>query len=330
MYKVAFCCKYVDPLNDKIKEKQLNTRTTTAKWVRENPQQAQAKIFEIVQHNLLSIKHLINYVSSLPVTQHAVRISSDILPLYTHKECKHFYQDLTLKSIIETQLAQAGELARSKNIRISMHPGQWTVLASENPNIVNNSIEEFEYHAYMLACMGYGKKFQDAKCNVHVSGKQGITGMISAYSRLSQEARNVITIENDEITYGIEDCLELSDKIPVVLDVHHHYIKTGEYINVTDDRVKRVIDSWKGIRPVMHLSQSREDILLNHCKDTLPSMQNLLQLNYKKQKLRAHSDYMWNNAVNQWSYQFLQHFDIMIEAKAKNLASSKYVSEVVL
>ena len=327
MFKVGFCCKY---MNDgySVPEKEINTRTTTSKWLSDNIDQVDSKIHSIVVHNLQSVINLITYVSSLPDSRKAVRISSDILPMYTHKKWKFLYNDITLRNLIESKLLIAGNIARKNNVRVSMHPGQWTVLASESDNIVNNSIDEFEYHVYLLTSMGYCKSFQDAKCNVHVSGKKGITGMISAYNRLSPEARNVITIENDEITNGLETCLELANTIPVVLDVHHHYIKTGEYIDVSDKRVKQVIDSWQGVRPAMHLSQSREDLLVDHCKESRPSLQNLLQLNYKKQKLRAHSDYMWNTGVNQWSVQFLEHFDIMIEAKAKNLASFLYLQSI--
>ena len=42
---------------------------------------------------------------------------------------------------------------------------------------------------------------------------------------------------------------------------------------------------------------------------------------YKKAKLRAHSDLMWNTAVNEWAGTFRKDFDIMVEAKSKNLAS---------
>jgi len=50
-------------------------------------------------------------------------------------------------------------------------------------------------------------------------------------------------------------------------------------------------------------------------------MEKLLEQGYKKQKLRAHSDFMWNNAVNDWALQFNDYADIMVESKAKNLAS---------
>ena len=74
---------------------------------------------------------------------------------------------------------------------------------------------------------------------------------------------------------------------------------------------------------MIHYSVSREDYLDVHNIVDRPNMQQLLDNGYKKQKLRAHSDYMWNNAVNQWALQFWEHADIMVESKAKNLASEK-------
>jgi UV DNA damage endonuclease len=169
--------------------------------------------------------------------------------------------------------------------------------------------------------MGYGKSFQDFKINVHISGKQGPAGIISALSRLSPEARNCITIENDENCWGIDSSLELEKHCALVLDIHHHWIRTGEYIQPTDDRCLRVIDSWRGVRPAMHYSVSREDYLVGHDTDVMPDYALLLKDGYKKQKLRAHSDFMWNTAVNEWALSFTDQFDIMCESKGKNLAS---------
>ncbi len=50
-------------------------------------------------------------------------------------------------------------------------------------------------------------------------------------------------------------------------------------------------------------------------------MDTLLESGYKKAKLRAHSDFMWNSAVNDWALEFLPYADIMVESKCKNLAS---------
>jgi UV DNA damage endonuclease len=139
----------------------------------------------------------------------------------------------------EKIFAPIGETARRLDVRLSFHPGQFCVLGSESEEIVNRSIEEFEYHADMARWMGYGKSFQDFKINVHISGKAGAAGARRSYGRLSPTARSCITFENEEITHGLDRCLELADIVPTVLDVHHHWIKTGEYISPSDDRVAR-------------------------------------------------------------------------------------------
>ena len=171
--------------------------------------------------------------------------------------------------------------------------------------------------------MGYGKTFQDFKINVHISGRAGPQGIRSAYQRLSTEARNCITIENEENSWGLDDCLSISDLVPIVLDIHHHWCREGEYVSPDDTRVKRVVDSWRGLRPTMHYSVSREDYLVGHDVTVLPDYAQLLSQGFKKQKLRAHSDFYWNHAVNQWALTFNEQFDIMAESKGKNLASFK-------
>jgi hypothetical protein len=62
---------------------------------------------------------------------------------------------------------------------------------------------------------------------------------------------------------------------------------------------------------------------VGHCADTVPDMTSLLAAGYKKQKMRAHSDFYWNNAVNHWALTFNEQFDIMCESKGKNIASFK-------
>jgi hypothetical protein len=79
----------------------------------------------------------------------------------------------------------------------------------------------------------------------------------------------------------------------------------------------------------MHYSVSREDVLVEHDPDTLPDMPSLLAQGYKKQKLRAHSDFMWNHAVNAWAASFSPDFDIQVEAKGKNLARDQFVESFV-
>jgi UV DNA damage repair endonuclease len=271
--------------------------------------------------NIEAVRKLVSKIGDLDPGLRMVRIGSDILPGYTHDNWIDFWKTSDVINYAEKHFKTVGDIAREKNVRLSFHPGQFTVLASENPGIVERSIQEFEYHADMARYMGFGKTFQDFKINVHISGKQGPEGIRRAHSRLSPEARSCITIENEENAWGLNDCLTITDIVPIVLDVHHHWIREGEYILPGDDRVKRVVDSWRGVRPVLHYSISREDYLADHCTNTMPDYNLLLKTGYKKQKLRAHSDFYWNEPCNERVLRFLETHDIMSESKGKNLSS---------
>ncbi len=328
MGKIGFACKWIDHphqtdgIGPKDDCKKYNTGTTTISWLnRQTPSVAEQKLWDLVNQNIEATRLLVERVGGLDNELRMVRISSDILPAYTHDDWSAFYKRNDVLAVLERGFSQIGTLAKDKQVRLSMHPGQFTVLASDNPGIVDNSIEEFEYHADMARWMGYGQSFQDFKINVHISGKQGPAGIRSAYKRLSPEARNCITIENEENTWGLDDCLSLSDIIPTVLDIHHHWIREGEYMDPSDARVARVLDSWRGVRPTLHYSLSREDVLVGHTETVLPNMAQLLAEGYKKQKMRAHSDFYWNKEANDWALSFSDNFDIMCESKGKNLAS---------
>ena len=329
--RIGFACKYMHPDQTQKKklleeiQRPLNTRSTTVQWLnRQTREVAEQRLWDIMVHNIQSYYNLIEYVGSLPNELRMVRLGSDVLPVYTQSDWCYFWKRPDVVEYCEKHFNRVGALARQNDVRLSMHPGQFTVLASDNDDIVNRSIEEFEYHVDCIRWMGYGQSYQDFKCNVHISGRKGPQGIKDALKRLSPEARNTITIENDEMSWGIDASLELADHLALVLDIHHHWVRTGEYIRPSDDRFKRIVDSWRGAcRPVIHYSVSREDLLDRHAIGKKPNMQSLLEQGYKKQKLRAHSDYMWNRAVNDWALEFLDHADIMVESKAKNLASHK-------
>ena len=274
-------------------------------------------------HNIGALRGLVQRVGSLDHGLRMVRIGSDVLPVYTEPTWGYYWRASSIRALCEREFNSIGQLARDLDVRLSMHPGQFTVLASDRPDVVDRSIEEFEYHADIARWLGYGKTFQDFKINVHIAGKAGPAGIRAAYSRLSPEARNTITIENDENSWGLDACLELVDTCPIVLDIHHHWVREGEYISSMDDRVRRVRDSWRDVRPTCHYSVSREDCLRDHLTTVMPNMATLLSQGHKKGKLRAHSDYYWNTAVNSWALSFLDNFDIMCESKAKNLASQR-------
>jgi UV DNA damage endonuclease len=326
--KIGFACKWIDHpeqvlgIKSTDPAKELNTGTTTVAWLnRQTREVAEQRLWDLMVHNIQSTYKLVERVGNLDESLRMVRLSSDILPVYTESTWCSFWHKPDVRNFCEQEFSKVGELARGRNVRLSFHPGQFTVLASASEAIVHRSIEEFEYHADMARWMGYGQKFQDFKCNVHISGKQGYQGILNALPKLSPEARNIITIENEEVSHGLDDCLNLSKHVAIVLDIHHHWVREGEYIQPNDRRVEQVKASWRGLRPTMHYSISREDVLTDHCRITRPVHQTLLESGYKKSKLRAHSDFYWNQECNDWALSFLDSFDIMCESKGKNLAS---------
>lgn len=327
--KIGFACKFSVNTNKGIEVvPELNVGGTTIAWLnRQSKQVAEQKLWDLMKKNIEAVRCLVEKVSQQDEHLRMVRIGSDILPAYTESSWSYFWRLPDVQNYAAREFEKVGNIARASSTRLSMHPGQFTVLASDNPEIVNKSIEEFEYHATMAAWMGYGKQFQDFKINVHISGRQGPDGIRKVLDRLSPEARNCITIENEEMSHGLDNCLMLADVVPIVLDVHHHWVREGEYIKPEDPRVARVIDSWRGVRPVMHYSISREDVLTNHSITRRPHLPLLLESGHSKQKLRAHSDYFWNKSANKWALSFLKTHDIMCESKAKNLASFELANE---
>ena len=235
--KIGFACKWIDHpdqvqgIKSTDPAKLLNTGTTTVAWLnRQTREVAEQRLWDLMVHNISSTYKLVERVGNLDESLRMVRLSSDILPVYTESTWSYFWRKHDVRIFCQQEFDKVGQLARSRNVRLSFHPGQFTVLASASEAIVHRSIEEFEYHADMARWMGYGQRFQDFKCNVHISGKQGYQGILKALPKLSPEARNIITIENEEVSHGLDDCLNLSKHVAIVLDIHHHWVREGEYI----------------------------------------------------------------------------------------------------
>jgi len=320
--RIGFACKWVDSSN--TPDPLVNMRSTTVAWLkRQQRDVAVQRLWDIVQHNISSVGRFVEKIAQQNPQLRMARIGSHVLPMYTEPSWRWFYEQSDIRDYCAKHFAPIGEFARAHDVRLSFHPGQFCVLASSDNSIVERSIEEFEYHVDVARWMGYGTSWHDHgfKINIHLSGRGGAAKYLSSLSRMTPEAQNLITIENDEMSAGLDDILAIGSHTALVLDIHHHWIRTGEYILPTDRRVQQVLDSWRGTRPTAHFSVSREDLLIDHCSQTRPDMPSLLAAGYRKQKLRAHSDFYWNTAVNEWALGFTQDFDIMCESKAKNLAS---------
>jgi UV DNA damage repair endonuclease len=305
----------------------MNLRdTTVAALARLSPAKATEKLLGLVEGNLTALSAQVEEVAKAPPLERSFRIISSVLPCYTHPVARPRYDEPALRGLVETVLTNIGRRATAAGIRLSMHPGQFCVLATDNEAVLANSIEELDYHTEVMRLLGLtgGWHPQGAHINIHGGAKgPGVEAFARGFTRLQEDARNLLTVENDEVSYGLDDLLPLAETLPIVLDLHHHWCKSGgEHIATDDPRIALVRQSWRGTRPVGHLSAPREDLLPDGLDpDAMPDFQALIAAGVSTRDLRKHSDRMWNRPINRWAVGHLGWTDLEVEAKAKNLAS---------
>lgn len=309
--KLGFACKY---LNADLKQPFPFRATTRKRFLSLNNDERVQLIYEISKNNLVNLQQTFQQLALLPDDLRMMRIGSDLLPLYTVPEAMVLYREFLPD--LYPLFSQCGDFARANNIRLSFHPGQYSVLASEDASVVERSIEDVEYHALCAVLMGYGKTFQDFKINIHMNGKKGFAGFKESFGKLRPETQRMLTVENDEVSCSLDDVLQASELCAVVVDIHHHWVKENEFIKPDDPRIAQIKASWRGVRPVLHYSISQEGLIP---EDGFPG-QTVLGLS--KMKFRAHSDYYFNKTLNDWALSFTD-FDIMCEVKMKNIARDR-------
>lgn len=334
--RLGFCCTFIpDPppggfATRKAEREAVQamnlTSTTMTHLGGLAPIARRAKLETMARHNLAALGRQIAWVAARPPSEQLLRIASSLLPGFTHPVASDLYAEPGLRRLIESGLARLGERARAGGVRLSMHPGQFCLIASRNPAAQENGIAELEYHAEAMAMLGYGSGWHPhgAHINIHVGGREpGIEGFRAGLALISQTAKNLLTVENDEMCHGLDAVLHLADAIPVVLDLHHHWVESsGEYIEPDDPRVARIRESWRGTRPLSHISVSREDLLVGHDPGALPDFAALIDADLSRRDLAAHSDLMWNAGINDLVARHFAWTDFEVEAKGKNRAST--------
>ncbi|MEG0307795.1 MAG: UV DNA damage repair endonuclease UvsE [Clostridium sp.] len=185
------------------------------------------------------------------------RATSKLVPFATHKEVLRdfsfrWYEDENILKI----LAEIKEIIHENNIRLSMHPDQFTILNSLREDVVLNSIDNLIYHKDILEYMG------GSDLIIHTGGVYGdkpasIERFISNFNKLPKNIKKYLRLENDDVSYNLKDVLDISKTcgIPVVLDIHHHNCNNGG-VNTVNPFIYDVSNSWKktGLIPKCHIS----------------------------------------------------------------------------
>lgn len=260
-------------------------RAATPEKLRALARQNLADLREILRHNLRHGWLLF-------------RIGSSVIPFASHP-----VNTLDWRTEFQADLQEIGAFARQHGMRLSFHPGQYTVLNSPDPEIVRRAIEEIAYSAAFLDALGMDTA---SKIVIHLGGTYGdkpaaLARFVETVTRLDETLRRRLVIENDERSYAPADALWVSERtgLPVVFDNLHYTAHPGP--GALDDLLERVFATWEPADgpPKVHFSSQAPGGRPGH-----------------------HADYADPQEFRDWMARWARfgEFDLMLEAKAKDEA----------
>jgi UV DNA damage endonuclease len=249
MLRLGLCCLF--------NQAPIRFRSATAKFVRPLDRPAQlVKLSELCLDNARSLVAAVEEVYRLGFG--SFRVSSPLLPLYTHPEVGYRLEELPDAREITATLRSVKALKEKYRLRFSFHPDQFTLLSSPRPEVTAASLKELDYQV-MLA------ELIDADViNIHGGGVYGdkqsaLSRLVKEISALPEPIRIRLTLENDDRSYTVEDLLPVCEEldIPLVYDVHHHRCNPdGLTVAAATEACMR---SWRrlGREPYFHLSSPK-------------------------------------------------------------------------
>ena len=264
---------------------------------------SQEKLIETIAINLECLHKILEFNKEHRI--YFFRITSDLIPFGSHPIIDVNWQDR-----FKSEFQSIGKYIIANNMRITMHPGQYSVLNSRNPGIYYKSIEDLKYHVEILDLLGLDST---AKVQIHVGGVYGdkdksLNRFIKRYSSLDQSIQRRLIIENDDKSYNLDDCYKIhrNTNIPIVFDVYHDecYPASGNLVEKLE-KVKLTWERRDGL-PIVHYSSENpskvkgshaEHIDISHFKDFLKNSE-------------------------------LFNFDIMLEIKDKEKSALKAIKVV--
>ena len=180
---------------------------------------SEARLLSTVRANLECLERILSFNRASGLL--FFRITSDLVPFASHPVCSADWQGK-----LQPLFARAGDLVRTGDFRISMHPDQFVLINSPDPALVERSVEELSYHAAVLDLMGLDTT---AKIQIHVGGVYGDRErsrerFARAYGDLPEPVIRRLVVENDDRRFTLRDCLDIHGEtgIPVVYNHFHH------------------------------------------------------------------------------------------------------------
>lgn len=257
----------------------------------------------IVDNNLKSLSNVIDYNYKNRIG--LFRISSDLIPFGSSSNIPEKDWDIIYKN----DFLNLGNKIKKYGIRVSMHPGQYTVINSPHSEVVNRAVEDLKYHSKILDLMGLG--FEN-KIVLHIGGVYGnkleaISRFEKSFFALDESIKNRLVIENDDKLYNIGDVLSIGKRlnIPVVYDnLHNKCNKTND--NSDACWIKDCSTTWLGKdgKQKVHYSQQNDNKKSGAHSETIDIV-----------------DFMefHDSLIN-------KNIDIMLEVKDKNISAIKCIN----
>lgn len=215
---------------------------------------SEEKLLEIINHNLNSLENIIDYNVSENIQ--LFRISSDIIPFGSSP-----INTVRWWEVFQRKILGIGAKIKENEIRVSMHPGQYTVLNSPHEDVVRRAVEDLNYHALFLNSLGVN---QENKIILHVGGVYGnkpeaIARFRNNYNNLSDSIKQRLVLENDDRSYNISELLKMGEElnVPIVFDNLHNSLNPSEDHKLEEIWIKECNKTWKvkDGRQKIHYSQ---------------------------------------------------------------------------
>jgi UV DNA damage endonuclease len=275
--------------------------------------------------SLSYLNTIFDYLAEERITMY--RISSNIAPYITHPELPQFHNQI---EECAEDLAHLGTRARRLGLRLSMHPNHYTVLNSPVERVYEGAVRDLIFHGAFMDALGLG---QEAVVVVHGGGvfgdKQASMERFAArYERLPEPARRRLVLENDEKSYSVQDVCEIHRRcgIPLVLDTLHHRANNPGGLS-NREAAHAMIPTWPhGVRPKIHFSSARQEDRSITRRDRATGE----RVTSVAAALRfQHADWVGTEEFAAFLADAAPLvFDVMVEAKRKDLAMLKLRSEL--
>lgn len=287
--KVGYACT---PLTTKAR---INRRLTLKNYSEE-------KLKSILADNLKDLNKILKH--NLNNNIKMFRISSDIIPLGSHT-----VNTFNWKEYFKEELIEIGQFIKKNHLRVSMHPGQYTVINSPNKEVVLKSIKDLQYHCDFLDSLDVD---YTNKLILHIGGiyndkKAAKLRFIENFNSLPSSVKNRLVIENDEKNFSLNDVLEISHliNVPVVFDNLHNSCY-GDNNYTTKEIYEKVLKTWK----------PKDGTMKVHYSQQAP-----------QKKLGSHSQTIFSDEFLQY-YNEIKEFkvDIMLEVKDKDISAIKCIN----